>query len=81
MAVFLKPDKIITTENGLTVKQKIIPDSMVAAKDMASWCNKGQKMKPCAKLNNGTGKPKGITVHNTADVKVAAGTNAAEQYT
>ena len=81
MAVFLKPDKIITTENGLTIKQKIIPDSMTAAKDVASWCKKGQKMKPCAKLNNGTGKPRGITVHNTSDIKVASGTNAAEQYT
>ena len=76
MAVFLKPDKIITTENGLTVKQKIIPDAMTATKDVASWCRKGQKMKPCAKLNNGTGKPKGITVHNTSDIKVASGTNA-----
>ena len=66
MAAFLKPDKIVTTENGLTIKQKIIPDSMTATKDVASWCRKGQKMKPCAKLNNGTGKPKRITVHNTA---------------
>ena len=66
MAVtFLKPDKIITTDNGLTVKQKIIPDSLRAPKDVASWIRKGQKMKPCAKLNNGTGKPRGITVHNT----------------
>ena len=38
-------------------------------------------MKPCAKLNNGTGKPKGITVHNTGDIKVTSGTSAAEQYT
>ena len=37
MAAFLKPDKIITTENGLTVKQKTIPDSMTATKDVASW--------------------------------------------
>lgn len=81
MSVFLKPDSIITTENGLTIKQKIIPDNLLAPKDVASWCKKGQKMKPCAKLNNGTGKPRGITVHNTADIKVASGTNAAEQYT
>lgn len=81
MAVFLKPDKIITTENGLVIKQKIIPDGMKAPKDVASYVKKGQKMKPCAKLNNGTGKPKGITVHNTSDIKVASGTNAAEQYT
>ena len=45
MAVtFLKPDKIITTENGLTIKQKIIPDSLLAPKDVASWIKKGQKM-------------------------------------
>ena len=81
MATFLKPDRIISTENGLVIKQKIIPDTMVAQKDVASWCRKGQRMKPCAKLNNGTGKPRGITVHNTADIKVATGTNAAEQYT
>ncbi len=66
MAVtFLKPDKIVTTENGLVIKQKIIPDSMLAPKDVASWIKKGQKMKPCAKLNNGTGKPRGVCVHNT----------------
>ena len=81
MATFLKPDKIITTDNGLTIKQKIIPDNMLAPKDVASWIRKGQKMKPCAKLNNGTGKPRGICVHNTGDVRVASGTNAAEQYT
>ena len=82
MAVtFLKPDKIVTTDNGLTIKQKIIPDSMLAPKDVASWIKKGQKMKPCAKLSGGTGKPRGVCVHNTGDVRVASGTNAAEQYT
>lgn len=81
MAIFLKPDKTITTNNGLKIKQKIIPDSLVAEKDIASWIKKGQKMKPCKKLNNGTGKPLGITVHNTGDIKVASETNAAEQYT
>jgi N-acetylmuramoyl-L-alanine amidase CwlA len=78
---FLTPDKIITTPNGLTIKQKIIPDSLVATKDVASHVKKGQKMKPCKKLSDGTGKPKGITVHNTGDIKVASGTTAAEQYT
>jgi N-acetylmuramoyl-L-alanine amidase CwlA len=38
-------------------------------------------MKPCAKLNNGTGKPRGVCVHNTGMISVASGTNAAEQYT
>ena len=83
MAVFLIPDKIITrTISGkiLTVKQKIIPDSLRAEKDVASYVKKGQTLKPCAKLSDGTGKPRGICVHNTDDIKVAAGTNAAEQY-
>ena len=76
----LSPDKTVTTTNGLKIKQKIIPDSLRATKDVASWCKKGGKMKPCAKLC-GTGKPKGITVHNTNDINTAAGTTAAEQYT
>ncbi len=81
MATFLKPDKIVKTDNGLSIKQKIVPDSLVATKDVASYVKKGQKMKPCKKLSDGTGKPKGITVHNTGMVKVASGTTAAEQYT
>ena len=52
----LSPDKTVTTTNGLKIKQKIIPDSLRATKDVASWCKKGGKMKPCAKLC-GTGKP------------------------
>ena len=76
----LSPDKTVTTSNGLKIKQKIIPDSLRATKNVASWCKKGGKMKPCAKLC-GTGKPKGITVHNTNDINTAAGTTAAEQYT
>ncbi len=84
MATFLKPDKVVKVKIGqyeLTINQKIIPDSLVATKNVASYVQKGDKMKPCAKLNNGTGKPKGITVHNTNDIKVSSGTNAAEQYT
>ena len=50
MATFLKPDKIITTDNGLTIKQKIIPDSMIAPKDVASWIKKGQKMRCSRKV-------------------------------
>lgn len=73
MATFLKPDKVVKVKIGqyeLTINQKIIPDSLVATKNVASYVQKGDKMKPCAKLNNGTGKPKGITVHNTNDIKV-----------
>lgn len=77
---FLVPDKKITTPNGLVINQKIIPDNLKATKNVASWCKKGQPMKPCKKLNDGTGIPKGITVHNTADIKEAKGTNDAEQY-
>ena len=91
MATILKPDKVVKVKIGdqeLTINQKIIPDSLTATKYNASWCQTGWKMKPCRKLspstatlNNGTGKPKAITVHNTNDISVAAGTNAAEQYT
>lgn len=77
---FLVPDKKTTTPNGLIINQKIIPDSLKAEKNVASWCKNGQPMKPCKKLNDGSGKPKGITVHNTADIKEAKGTNDAEQY-
>ena len=91
MATILKPDKVIKVKigkNELTINQKIIPDSLTATKYNASWCQTGWKMKPCRKLspstttlNNGTGKPKAITIHNTNDITVAKGTNAAEQYT
>ena len=80
--MFLKPDKILTLTVGgrtLTVKQRILPDSLRAEKDVADYVKKGQPMKPCAPVGT-AGKPLGITVHNTNDIKVAAGTNAAEQY-
>jgi len=80
--MFLKPDKVITLPVGgktLAVKQKIIPDSLRAEKDVADYVKKGQPMKPCASVGT-AGKPLGITVHNTDDIKAAAGTNAAEQY-
>jgi len=83
MSVYLKPDKTTTYAVGgktLTVFEKIIPDTMVAPHDVASWVKKGQKMKPCALLG-GDGKPRGITVHNTGDIKVSAETTPAEQYT
>lgn len=79
---FLVPDRILKIKVGkdiLTINQKIIPDSMVAGKDICSYIKKGEPVKPCEKLG-GDGKPRGITVHNTADIKVAEGTNAAEQY-
>ena len=71
----LKPDKI-RIENGVTVKEKIIPDSARANKYCASWCKTGEPMKPCRKLSYGV---TGVTIHNTGDLP---GVNDdAEQYT
>ena len=42
----LKPDKT-RTENGVTVHEKLIPDSARANKYCASWCKQGEPMKPC----------------------------------
>ena len=84
MAILI-PDKIRTerTPSGaeITIKEKIIPDSAKATKDVAYYVQKGDPMKPLEKLNGGSGKPKGITIHNTGDIKVAKGTTPAEQYT
>lgn len=80
---FLIPDKVRVENIGnvsITINEKIIPDGVRATKDIASWCKKGDLVKPNKKLNDGTGKPKGITIHNTGDVTPAKGTNAAEQY-
>ena len=52
------------TEHGLVIKEKIIKD--------------GSKLKPNRPLKNG--KVEWITIHNTDDIKEAAGTNDAEQY-
>lgn len=80
---FLSPDKIRTEKIGNTtiiIKEKITPDGVRATKNIASYVKKGDLVKPNRKLNNGTGKPKGITVHNTDEIKAASGTNPAEQY-
>ena len=74
---FLIPTKNLNI-NGVTVKQVIIPDKMTASKYVASWCQKGWKMKPCKAFT--TSKPLGITVHNTPNINAAKGTNPAEQY-
>lgn len=58
----------------LTINEKIIPDSARAAKDIASWCKRGQPMKPCRKM-----PVKGVTIHNTGDL--ANVEDDAEQYT
>lgn len=81
MATYLVPDSIKTVKVGgetLTIKQKIVPDSARATQYVAPHVLKGQLMKPCAPLA-GTGKAKGITIHNTGDIGVS-GTTPAEQY-
>lgn len=50
--------------NGITVKQKFLPI----------------KQRPGKKLNTPGNKPQWVTIHNTDDIKEAAGTNDAEQY-
>ncbi|WP_277669068.1 N-acetylmuramoyl-L-alanine amidase [Caproiciproducens galactitolivorans] len=80
---FLIPDKTITAAVGggtIVIKQKITPDSARATKYICSYVKKGDPVKPCAKLAGGTGKPKGITVHNTDEITAASGTTPAEQY-
>jgi len=82
-SIYLKPDLTMMTTMGgktLTIKQKIIPDGTVATKRIASYIAKGDLVKPQCKVNNGTGKPRGIVVHNTPAIKVNAATTMAEQY-
>lgn len=79
---FLVPDKTVSVKvgnNTLIVSQKICPDNLYASKDIASYVKKDDHMKPCALVNNGTGKPRGITIHNTGSFKPQTGTTMAEQ--
>ncbi len=71
----LKPDKV-RVENGVTVNEKIIPESARANKYCASWCRKGEPMKPCRPLSYGV---TGVTIHNTGDLPGVE--DDAEQYT
>ena len=61
---------------GLKVKQKIIPDNLKATKTVASYIKKGDPMKPCAPIGD-NGKPRGVTIHNTPNIKVNAATTPA----
>ena len=82
MATFLLPDRRREVEfNGRSfiINEKIIPDSMKATRDECSWIKKGYPMKPCRPIG-GDGKARGVCIHNTEDIKVASGTNPAEQY-
>ena len=76
---FLKPDKT-RTEHGLVIKEKIIPWGAVWTKNYGDY-RKGDRYKADRKLSNGTGEVQYITIHNTADIQEAQGTNDAEQYT
>jgi N-acetylmuramoyl-L-alanine amidase CwlA len=83
MAVYLTPDNILSIKvvnSTIEIKQKIIPDNTKAAKDICSYIKKGQNVKPNAKLSDGSGVPKGITIHNTENISTANATNPAEQY-
>lgn len=80
---FLTPDSVYTIKIGeetRTVNVKIIPDGATAEKNIASYIQKGDLVKPNRKLSDGSGIPRGITVHNTNDIVAATGTNPAEQY-
>lgn len=79
----VKPDSQYTITMGgksIVVNRKVIPDSLRATKNVASYVKRGQPMKPCAKMR--TGRVLGITIHNTEDIrKLLSGIQtAAEQY-
>ena len=73
----LTADKIRTENSGTSaavkISEKIIPDSARASKYVASWCKKGQPMKPCKAMT-----PKAVCIHNTGDL--ANVEDDAEQY-
>ena len=64
----------VRTECGVKISEKLIPDSARASKDVASWCKKGQPMKPCKSMT-----PRAVCIHNTNDL--ANVEDDAEQYT
>lgn len=81
---FLVPDSTETINvagKTLTINKKICPDNLVSDRYIASYIKSGDHMKPCRKVDNGSGKPRGITIHNTEAIKVSAKTTMAEQYT
>ena len=61
---FLTPDAVYTTENGIVVDRKFLPE----------------KQRPNRHLTTPDHNPEYITIHNTDDINEAAGTNDAEQY-
>lgn len=69
----LTPDKT-RVEHGLTIHEKIIPWGAVWNKNYGSY-TKGSQYKADRLLSNGTGKVRGVTIHNTE------GSANAETYT
>lgn len=78
MAV-LTPDAV-RIEHGLTINEKIIPDSAVWNKNYGDF-KKGEQYKANLLLSGGTGEVKGVTIHNTDRVSISSKTTQAEQYT
>lgn len=60
----LTPDATYTTDNGIQVCRKFLPE----------------RQRPNRLLNTSGNRPEYVTIHNTDDVDEAAGTNDAEQY-
>jgi len=73
----LTPDAT-RTEHGLVINEKIIPWGAVWPKDSGAY-KKGAQYKADRLLSGGTGKVKGVTIHNTNDLKSVE--EDAEQYT
>ena len=73
----LTPDAT-RTEHGLVINEKIIPWGAVWPKDSGAY-KKGTQYKADRLLSGGTGKVKGVTIHNTNDLKNVE--EDAEQYT
>ena len=73
----LTPDAT-RTEHGLVINEKIIPWGAVWPKDSGAY-KKGAQYKADRLLSGGTGKVKGVTIHNTNDLKNVE--EDAEQYT
>ena len=62
----LTPDAT-RTEHGLVINEKIIPWGAVWPKDSGAY-KKGTQYKADRLLSGGTGKVKGVTIHNTNDL-------------
>lgn len=76
---FLQPDAE-RAENGVLVREKIIPWGAVWPRDAAGF-RKGSPFKADLLLSGGTGRVRGVTIHNTGRIAVSPQTTPAEQYT